>query len=90
MTPELYDLISKMLTIEPNLRIGAIEALEHPYFSSDPLPCSKEELKVEADESHEYIERMKKRFIGADFEKQILDEDTKMQSVSEFKQKHVN
>ena len=78
MTPELHDLLSKMLRIEPNLWISAKEALEHSYFSTDPLPCSQEELKVDADESHEYLERMKKKLANGDFEKQSKDEDTKV------------
>ena len=77
MTSELHDLLSKMLCMEPNCWISAKQALEHPYFSSEPLPCSKEELKVDVEESHEYLERLKKR--SADFDKQTKEEDSKMQ-----------
>jgi cyclin-dependent kinase 12/13 len=39
MDESLIDLLSKMLTVEPNLRISGREALAHPYFTEDPLPC---------------------------------------------------
>ena len=78
MSSELHDLLCKMLWIEPNLRISAKEALEHPYFATEPLPCSQVELKVDADESHEYLERMKKKLASGDFEKQSKEEETKV------------
>jgi len=50
------DLLSKMLVIEPNLRISAKDALNHPYFSEEPLPCDKNELiSSNETETHEYV-----------------------------------
>ena len=39
--PIALDLLSKMLTINPNDRISATEALEHPYFESLHEPCDE-------------------------------------------------
>lgn len=44
------DLLDRMLTINPDDRITAKEALEHQYFKSDPLPCELSEMpKIEKD-----------------------------------------
>ena len=34
-----------MLMLDPNDRITAREALEHPYFSTEPLPANFEEIE---------------------------------------------
>ena len=34
--PQLLDLLSKMLVLNPNKRISALECLHHPYFSTIP------------------------------------------------------
>ena len=41
---ECQDLLSKMLVLNPNNRITAEEALNHPYFKIDPLPSKKERI----------------------------------------------
>jgi len=33
-----FDLLNRMLTYDPEKRISAAEALEHPYWSETPLP----------------------------------------------------
>jgi serine/threonine protein kinase len=38
------DLLEKMLALDPNKRITALEALNHPYFKVDPQPASYEEI----------------------------------------------
>ncbi|KAJ2629938.1 hypothetical protein H4R22_003020, partial [Coemansia sp. RSA 1290] len=38
MTDSAFDLLLKMLTLDPSQRITATEALSHPYFSEHPPP----------------------------------------------------
>ncbi|EAY20117.1 CMGC family protein kinase [Trichomonas vaginalis G3] len=38
LNPEIQDLLFKMLTYNPDLRITAKDALRHPYFNSRPFP----------------------------------------------------
>lgn len=38
------DLIGKMIVMNPNNRITAEEALNHPYFKTEPLPSKKERI----------------------------------------------
>ena len=48
------DLLSKMLQINPDRRISVHEALNHPFFTSEPLPCKAEDMPKIEKESHEY------------------------------------
>lgn len=57
LDPQALDLLFKLLMPNPAKRISAKNALEHPYFTSDPLPCNREEIpKIEL-ECHEYTIR---------------------------------
>ncbi|EFA74779.1 putative protein serine/threonine kinase [Heterostelium album PN500] len=38
ITDQTYDLLSRLLTYDPEKRITAAEALEHPYFKENPPP----------------------------------------------------
>ena len=41
----LLDLLEKMLIVNPERRVSAEEALQHPYLNRvEPLPCSASEL----------------------------------------------
>ena len=54
-----FDLLNKMLSLDPKKRITVSEALKHPYFGQEhkPVMCKPEELpKMECD-SHEYQSR---------------------------------
>lgn len=57
MDDELIDLLSKMLTLWPEQRYSAKQCLEHPYFTSKPLPCEKSKLPKVEGEAHEHAMR---------------------------------
>ena len=38
------DLLSRMLSLDPSRRISASDALEHPYFSQNPLPLAPSDM----------------------------------------------
>ena len=41
--PEAADLIDKLLALDAKKRLTASEALKHPYFTTEPLPCQPSE-----------------------------------------------
>lgn len=43
---DTIDLIAKMLTWDPARRLTAREALDHALFTSEPLPCTPEQIPV--------------------------------------------
>lgn len=50
--PEGLDLLKKLMCLDWRRRINAIDALQHPYFKSRPLPARPEDLP-KYDDSHE-------------------------------------
>ena len=48
------DLLDRFLTLNPDKRITAKEALEHEYFKSRPLPCAPSSLPKISSDTHEY------------------------------------
>jgi serine/threonine protein kinase len=48
------DLLDRFLTLNPDKRITAKEALEHEYFRSRPLPCPPSCLPKISSDTHEY------------------------------------
>lgn len=52
MGEEGVALLSKFLTLDPEVRWNARDAMEHPYFTSDPVPLLPNELPA-FEESHE-------------------------------------
>ena len=56
---DLYDLIDKLLLINPNNRLSVKEALHHPFFTSDPQMVSPEQLSLcfPKTDCHEFIMR---------------------------------
>mmetsp|Transcript_21707 Transcript_21707/g.61749 ORF Transcript_21707/g.61749 Transcript_21707/m.61749 type:complete len:181 (-) Transcript_21707:151-693(-) len=48
------DLLDKMLTLDPECRVTASAALEHPFFThSTPLPCQPSDIKLPDRSCHE-------------------------------------
>jgi cyclin-dependent kinase 7 len=43
-TPETLDLMKELLTLDPQRRITAVDALKHPYFSAAPAATNPEKL----------------------------------------------
>ena len=56
-----YDLIERMLSLDPAKRISAADALEHPYFNTEPLPCEPTEIPRIEGESHELTVRRERK-----------------------------
>lgn len=55
---DVVDLLEKMLMLDPNKRISAKDALNHPYFSNDPKPSSSEDIaKIVTDFLSEYANK---------------------------------
>ena len=50
---QAIDLIDKLLVLNPTERLTATEALNHPYFTTEPLPCEPGELPKLDLEIHE-------------------------------------
>ncbi|KAI9100668.1 hypothetical protein DFS34DRAFT_496832 [Phlyctochytrium arcticum] len=67
MTPMAIDLISKLLSYNPNARPTVKEALQHPFFTEElPAACLPEELPAIDGSWHEYEckERIKQQKSG--------------------------
>lgn len=55
-SPLMISLLSSLLTLDWRKRINAIDALEHPYFTSNPMPLQPHEIP-QFEESHELDRR---------------------------------
>ena len=54
MDSNAFDLLDRLLAMNPEHRITAKEALDHVYFKSPPFPCSPECLPKIGKDIHEY------------------------------------
>jgi cyclin-dependent kinase 7 len=43
---DAISLLRSLLTLDPNMRFTAQQALDHPYFANDPPPTPKEKLTI--------------------------------------------
>ena len=59
MDESAIDLLERFLILNPSKRITASDALNHPYFQTEPLSCRPEELP-KIDDTHEYQVKMEK------------------------------
>lgn len=82
---QLIDLLDNMLRVEPNRRITAKQALDHPFFKTDPLPSRPEDIKMIEEESHEYIVRMSKKQAdkGEKMRKEMHEDMKKIETVKQ-------
>ncbi|CAD8079513.1 unnamed protein product [Paramecium primaurelia] len=49
------DLIEQLLTLDPNKRLNATQALNHEFFKQDPKPCQQNEMPQFDKEFHETL-----------------------------------
>lgn len=55
ITPNCYDLIKKMLSLNPSNRISAEEALQHEYFKEEPQMNNDDFLSLSDQETHDFV-----------------------------------
>jgi cyclin-dependent kinase 12/13 len=55
------DLVDKLLALNPDKRLTATEALNHPYFSTPPLPCEPADIPQVDDEMHEWVVKLQRK-----------------------------
>ena len=63
MTEHWFDIIDKMLCLDPNKRLSASQALQHPFFTDPNLPaaCQPSDLPVnQMEDHHEFITKAEK------------------------------
>jgi CTD kinase subunit alpha len=61
MTELSFDLAEKLLTLDPHKRLSAEQALQHPFFSTDPAPEPLYFLKELKGEWHEFETKKRRR-----------------------------
>ncbi|KAK4530136.1 hypothetical protein CCYA_CCYA03G0993 [Cyanidiococcus yangmingshanensis] len=59
LSPVALDFVEKLLTTCPDQRPSATDALQHPWFTSEPLPCRPQDLP-RYDSVHEYHVRKRR------------------------------
>lgn len=59
-----FNFLNKLLTLNPEKRISAKHALRDPYFTSEPLPCSPDNLPRIEGEAHELTVKEERYFMN--------------------------
>ncbi|WWC87672.1 uncharacterized protein L201_002563 [Kwoniella dendrophila CBS 6074] len=59
------DLMIKLLTLDPNKRLTAHDALDHPWFWTSPLPADPKKTTINVESSHEMTTRQKQEPVVA-------------------------
>jgi serine/threonine protein kinase len=60
LSPMALGFVEKLLTVCPDRRPSATDALQHPWFTSEPLPCRPEDLP-RYDSVHEFQARERRQ-----------------------------
>lgn len=53
-SPGAINLIKQLLRLDPDKRISAEDALNHPWFTDEPKPCKKDDLPKFEQSTHEF------------------------------------
>mmetsp|Transcript_6691 Transcript_6691/g.7290 ORF Transcript_6691/g.7290 Transcript_6691/m.7290 type:complete len:377 (-) Transcript_6691:100-1230(-) len=54
-------LIEGLITLDPNKRLTAMQALDADYFWTDPRPCKPSEIPICQQSSHEYTSKLRNK-----------------------------
>lgn len=79
------DLVKKLLCLNPANRITIEEALTHPFFTTEPLPCLQSEMPKIQQDLHEFKVRQQ-----IDLKRKKTLELKKAQEISQNSQIHKN
>lgn len=71
------DLLEKLLCYNPEHRVSAKVALEHPFFISEPLPCKPREIRQMDKEYHDCLINEKNYKAQQELQNWMLEKETR-------------